>query len=62
MEAQTQGRGMPVVTLSHAISEARRIGLTVRDLEIIARMNDDFIAAIMALVEKHDTIGLVEVA
>jgi hypothetical protein len=53
---------MPVVTLQAALSEANRIGLTVRDLEIIARMNDDFIAAIMALVEKHDTIGLVGVA
>jgi hypothetical protein len=53
---------MPVVTLQAALSEAGRIGLTVRDLEIIARMNDDFIAAIMALVQAHDTIGLVEVA
>jgi hypothetical protein len=53
---------MPVVTLSHAISEARRIGLTMRDLEIMAGKHDDLIAAIMALVRAHDAIGTVEVA
>jgi hypothetical protein len=53
---------MPVVTLQAALSEARRIGLTMRDLEIMAGKHDDLIPAIMALVQAHDAIGTVEVA